>query len=107
MSNELQELFDYGSTNEINGIATLVGKVIPVFYPHLTYREDGCEVMLIAAESENYAISSGDGSGIDTNGQVEVAFEIKCPKPGKTHTTDVFYKLTNYHTIIPFRCWLK
>ena len=99
VSNELQELYDYGSSNEINGIATLVGKVIPVFYPHLTYREDGCEVMPIAAGSDNYAVSSGDGSGIDTSGQVEVAFEIKCPKPGKTHTTDVFYKLPHYYSI--------
>ena len=28
-----------------------------------------------------------------------MAFEVKCPKPGKTYTTDVYYKLPNYFAI--------
>jgi hypothetical protein len=42
---ELQELFDYGTKQEINALATLLGKIIPVYYPTLKFQEDGCEVL--------------------------------------------------------------
>ena len=31
------EAMQYGSANEINGVATMVGKIMPVFFPDLTF----------------------------------------------------------------------
>ncbi|CAG2204526.1 unnamed protein product [Mytilus edulis] len=76
---ELQTLFDYGTEQEINGIGTL----------------DGCEKIPIG---DSYAIISGDGSGTTASNVNEMAFEIKCPVPGKKRTTDVHYKIPVYYT---------
>jgi hypothetical protein len=95
VSPELQALFDYGTTQEINALATLLGKIIPVYYPALVFHEDGCEVMSMG---DTYAVISGDGSGVDDSKNVQVAFEFKCPRPGKSRTTDVHYTLPVYYT---------
>ncbi|CAG2191099.1 unnamed protein product [Mytilus edulis] len=92
---ELQTLFDYGTEQEINGIGTLVGKIIPVYFPSLILVEDGCEKIPIG---DSYAIISGDGSGTTASNVNEMAFEIKCPVPGKKRTTDVHYKIPVYYT---------
>ncbi len=97
-SSDLKELLKYGKENEINGLATIVGKVIPAFFPTLVVQEEGCEVIPIG-DKGHIAISSGDGAGINTVNQPELAIEIKCPKPGKIHTTDVYYKLPIYYSI--------
>ena len=39
---ELQELFDYGTQQEPNALATLLAKYMPVYLPELLYVEDGC-----------------------------------------------------------------
>ena len=96
VSDALQELFDYGTTQEINAIATMLGKVIPVYYPNITYIEDGCKVIPIGQSS---AVVSGDGHGINEKDETVMSFEFKCPKPGKIRTTDTHYKLpTRYAT---------
>ena len=92
---ELQGYFDHGVENEIHALATLVGKVIPVFYPNLKYHEDGCETLEIGHGS--YAVVSGDGSGLGTDGRPKVAFELKCPVPEKKFTPDVYYKFPDYY----------
>jgi hypothetical protein len=38
----VQKLLDYGTKHEIDAMATLVGKVMPVLYPDLTYYEERC-----------------------------------------------------------------
>jgi hypothetical protein len=99
VSADLQQKFDYGNENEINGVATLVGKLIPVFYPNLVFKEDGCKIFDLK-KSNMFGVSSGDGTGYNRETQSsEVAFEIKCPIPGKKHTTDVFYKLPHYYAV--------
>ncbi|XP_071139869.1 uncharacterized protein [Mytilus edulis] len=95
VSAELQELFDYGTSQEINALGTLVSKILPVYFPDLVYREDGCEVISIG---DSYAVISGDGSGVDNNDKVQMAFEFKCPKPGKERTTDVHYQIPKYYS---------
>ena len=85
---EVQRNMQHGIVNEINAVATLVAKVIPVYYPHLKYREDGC--ILIPMEN-SYMVVSGDGSGIDDAGENIIAFELKCPVPNKPYTPDVYY----------------
>jgi len=88
-------MFAYGIENDKNGLATLLGKVLPVYYPNLLFREDGCLVLPIG---ETFAIISGDGSGINERLETEVAFEIKCPIPGKTFSTDQYYNFPVYYT---------
>ncbi|CAG2209236.1 unnamed protein product [Mytilus edulis] len=95
ISKDLQDLFDYVTEQEINALGTLLGKIMPVYFPNLTYKEDGCEVISL---NDSYAIISGDGSGIDQNHSNKVAFEFKCPKPGKQRTTDVHYTLPKYYS---------
>lgn len=95
ISTELQSLFDYGEKHELNALTTLLGKIIPVFYPHLSYIEDGCKILQFG---DSYAVISGDGHGEDSSGACPVAFEFKCPLPGKTRTTDLHYTLPHYYT---------
>ena len=72
---ETQKRFDYGTENELHALATLVGKVIPIFYPQVKFREDGC-VCLPLDDKGNYAVISGDETGIH-DGTSKVAFEPK------------------------------
>ncbi|VDI03707.1 Hypothetical predicted protein [Mytilus galloprovincialis] len=95
VSSKLQQLFDYGTAQEINAIGTLVVKIIPVYFPQLQYREDGCKILPIG---DSYAIISGDGSGIDHMGENKIAFEIKCPIPNKERTTDLHYEIPVYYS---------
>ena len=95
ITEETQALFDHGEREEINAVATLVGKIIPVYYPNLVFREDGCEVLKL---NDSSVVVSGDGSGMNNEKKTEVAFEFKCPKPGKRYVTDVHYSLPLRYT---------
>lgn len=44
---------------------------MPVYFPDLVYREDGCEVIKLG---DSYAAIVGDGSGVRDNRQVQMAF---------------------------------
>ena len=85
---EVQRNMQHDICNEINAVATLVAEVIPLYYPQLKYREDGC--ILIPMEN-SYMVVSGDGSEIDDADENIVAFELKCPVRKKPHTPDVYY----------------
>ena len=89
-SDEVMRNMQHGITNEINAVATLVSKVMPVYYPGIKYREDGC---LMVPMGLSYGIVSGDGSGVTSDGDMKIAFELKCPVPGKLFTPDVYYAL--------------
>ena len=97
ISPELQVRYDYGTSNEITAVATLVGKILPVYYPELIYREDGCVVLPMDSEKA-YAVISGDGTGFTCDNRNQVAFELKCPIPGKQYVPDVYYELPVYYT---------
>ena len=96
VSPELKAMFEYGTANEVNALATLLAKIIPVYYPGVKYREDGCIVMDMSDSA--YAVISGDGTGIDSSGKSQVAFELKCPIPGKQYAPDVYYTLPVYYS---------
>ena len=83
----------HGSDNEIHAVATIVGKLLPVFRPELVFQEEGCVVIY---ENDVFMVVSPDGSGIRNNA-TKVAFEIKCPVPNKKFTTDVHYTLPKYY----------
>lgn len=42
---ELRKLFEHGTKNEPNALATLVGRVVPVFYPAFDFVEEGCYII--------------------------------------------------------------
>ena len=94
VSASLQKLFDYGTENEINALGTFVAKVMPVFYPTLTYIEDGCSVIKM---KEGYGVFSGDGTCTDKAGNPVLTCEFKCPVPGKSRVPDVYYTLPKYY----------
>ena len=95
VSPELQALFDYGSSQEINALATLLGKILPVYFPRLIFREDGCCVVPL---NDSYAVISGDGSGINADNNINMTFEFKCPKPKKERVVDQHYALPVRYT---------
>ena len=86
ISPELQSRFDYGTKNEVNAVTTIVGKILPVFFPGLMFYEDGCSILTL---DHGYSVISGDGSGVKSTGEAAVAFEIKCPMPNKKYRRDL------------------
>ena len=96
ISPELQSRFDHGTKNEVNAVATIVGKILPVFFPGLMFYEDGCSILTL---DHGYSVISGDGSGVKSTGEAAVAFEIKCPMPNKKYTTDLYYSLPLYYIL--------
>lgn len=95
-SDEVQKNLEYGTENEIHAIATLVGKIMPVYQPNLIYSEDGC--LVVNLDNSTFAIISGDGSAINQIGESATTYEVKCPVPDKKYTTDVYYKLPVRYT---------
>lgn len=73
VSEHISSLFEYGTTQEINVLGSLVGKVMSVYFPHLFYKEDGC---IFLPFGDTRAVISGDGTGINTEND-EVEFEFK------------------------------
>ena len=72
---DLQVLFDYGFANITNAQATNLGKIIPIFYPGVTFSGYGCVVL--QAESGNYMKVREDGSGVTENDRDEECFEFR------------------------------
>ncbi len=60
--NDIAPMLKWGTENELNALATLVGKFMPVFYPNYIYREDGCCVINIGEDAQRFAVVSGDGN---------------------------------------------
>ena len=89
-SRETQALLDYGTKNEINGVATLLCKVLPSFRPHIKFRDVGCYVTL--EDEKVFFISSPDGEGVAEN-RLEMTFEIKCPSKAKPYMSPVFLEV--------------
>ena len=90
------EAMDYGSKNEINAVATLVGKIMPVLYPRLTMYEEG--TYKLSDDSRPILCVSPDGSLRETNGcnrpldnPAKVGIEIKCPFNSGPLKDRVFY----------------
>ena len=93
---EINEAMNWGISNEINAMTTLVTKILPLYYPNIKYTEEGCYVI----EESGHAlfVVSPDGGGKDMDAEeICMAFGFKCPRPGKSFTTDVHYNV-NYIT---------
>ena len=62
MEEATKERLRYGIENEINALATLLSKVLPSFYPHTYFYEEGF-IVLKNDEDSNIMVVSPDGSG--------------------------------------------
>ena len=92
VSEKTAQFMKHGTENEINALATLVGKVVPSLYPNLCFVEEGFYEM--TTENQPFFIVSPDGSLRSSPlGDIKCMLEFKCPFPGKKFTTDVFYEL--------------
>ena len=85
ISEEVQKRMDHGTKSEINAVATLVGKILPFFFPSLQYIEEGSHI--IRSGENPFMLISPDGS----LGKAELSYseiperylgcEFKCPVP--------------------------
>ena len=95
-SQQVKDAMEHGTKNEINALATLLGKVLPVINPQLEYYEDGCRILI--QDGKVILGSSADGYGKpSTSSHITHAFEFKCPTPNKMYTTDLHYKIPSYY----------
>ena len=110
-----KQAMSFGTEHEIDAIATLVGRIIPFYYPVVVFREEGCSVLDYGGE--NILVSSPDGSmGTSTTSPPVMVYETKC-KPSNPHTTAVYYKIPKYYILqilaemasycskLVFTCW--
>jgi len=85
----------YGTENEINVVATLVGKILPIYFPNLSYVEEGCYI--IKEQESNFMVVSPDGSlrrSIFTD--ASLGFEAKCRSPN-LNSLPVYYRIPPMH----------
>ena len=92
VTEEVQGYMDYGTKNEINATATLVGKVLPVLSPDLVYQEEGC-VRRDLTDKGHHLIVSPAGS-LTKDDETVSAVEFKCP-------------VKQLHTELPIRYFLQ
>ena len=94
ISSEQEEAMSYGTENEINGVATIVSKILPVLKPNIKFIESGCKVVL--SDGKPFMLVSPDGEG-KANDHTVIGFEVKCPTPGKVYTPQVHYSVPKYY----------
>lgn len=91
-----QKLFDHGTANESNAVATMVATFLPAILSESLFYEEGCYIL--KEHDKPILIVSPDGSikCRDKSGTL-FGIEIKCPYPGKSFTTQVHYSIPNYY----------
>ena len=97
VSAALQAMFDHGTINEVNAVATFVTTVLPSVCPEGMFYEEGCYVE--ERNGKAVLVVSPDGSirHCDDPSNVLFGVEIKCPMPDKTYTTPVHYTIPRYY----------
>ena len=89
---------DHGVKNEINCVATLVTKVLSVYFPELSFKKEGCIIEELYGSV--FFVCSSDGScGIGGDSNPVLAYKFQCPMPGNTHATSVHYKIPIYYAV--------
>ena len=107
ISAELEKRFTHGSENEQHAIATLIGTILPVYYPSACYVEEGCYLVQSHTSEKTILEVSPDGSIRDVVYSIETgeptlmgdplaAIEIKCPYPGNGEARP-HYSLPEYY----------
>ncbi|KAH3813853.1 hypothetical protein DPMN_142323 [Dreissena polymorpha] len=88
----------YGNEHEIDAIATLTSKVLPLYYPDLKYFEEGC-MRIPSTSSESFMVVSPDGSLRQSKDELpEFMYENKCKAPDSYDPTS-YYSIPNYYVV--------
>ena len=95
---------NYGCKNEINAVGTLIGKIMSVIYPTLTFTEESTYLLKDTDSSNPLLAVSPDGSLRQTsdgtvyiNGPPKVSLEIKCPFFTQHTGKQVYYNAPKRH----------
>jgi len=92
---EQKQNMEYGTLHEIDGIATVVGRILPAFYPNVEYFEEGC-VRMSLDDQQSFFVVSPDGSLKKTNGEIAMMYENKC-KTQNNFSANVYYNIPKYY----------
>lgn len=89
---------EFGSTNEIDAIATLTGKVLPFVYPEMKYIEEGC--MKISSKNDaNFMVASPDDSlRVSTEDVPKMMYENKCKAP-TSYNPSAYNSIPHYYVL--------
>ena len=93
-SDDVRRNMEYGTKHEIDGVATMVSRIIPVLFPTLDFYEEGCARMALN-ENSSFFVVSPDGmfcAGSDDTPQF--MYENKC-KVKNPFATDAYYATQN------------
>ena len=97
VSEDTAKFMRHGTINEENAIATLVGIVMPLYYPDYSYYEEGAH-LIEGSDGEPLMLVSPDGSlrpvsdGDTIIPTARVVVEVKCPYPNE-FVPPVHYKV--------------
>jgi hypothetical protein len=105
ISESIQEKMNYGTENEQHALATLVGTILPIYFPKASYVEEGCYIqngkstdalMEVSPDGSIREVKyNSDGKPYEV-GECLAAVEIKCPFPTENHA-GVHYTLPTYY----------
>lgn len=101
-SEDVQKRMDHGTIHEKDAIATLVGKILPSFFPSCVYVEEGCYTVsgyntdILGIVSPDGSIRELTNSPVSGTEKVVAAVEVKCPYPSEK-SLPVHYKLPEYY----------
>lgn len=96
ISEDVAKRMEHGTMSEVHAIATLIAKILPFYYPDLTYVEEGAHV--IRRNGAPFILVSPDGSlgkiNLDGTGipLPLIGCEFKCPSPSE-YKTPVHYEI--------------
>ena len=106
MPEDLQKKFDYGTKNEVNGVATLISTVVPAYLPAcFTYYEVG--PLFVGTETHPKLLEvSADGilqcsygnencPNYSVHKDRKIVVEIKSPFPQENIAETLFYEIPN------------
>lgn len=102
-SDEAKQRMEHGTKCEIHAVATLVGKILPFYYPNLKFVEEGAHVL--HTDNKPLVLVSPDGSlsQIEINStkseMTKLACEFKCPCP-TDYKTPVHYEIPQRYVLI-------
>ena len=96
-SEQQQTNMEFGTKNEINATPTLACKIMPVYFPDLSYVEEGC--YLLNEQGSDFMVVSPDGSLRKTvTADAAHGFEAKCKTPNQ-YVLPVYYNIPHYYVL--------
>ena len=105
---EVQKMMEYGSKNEVNGLATLVGSLISALLPPCHSYFEVWTIVMDSPSWKNFIAVSPDGYVQCTHGNQQckynlacnhkhIAVEVKCPYPNNAIPEEPYYMVPKRH----------